>query len=73
MAESEVAGVTTCVLLRKDLPRKVQLEPDFAGFTIGPEFVVGYGLDYFEQYRNLPFVGVLKPEAIARGRQNQPV
>lgn len=71
LAEAQVSGVTTCVLLRKDLPRQVELEPDFAGFTIGPEFVVGYGLDYFEQYRNLPFVGVLKAEAIERGRMAQ--
>jgi hypoxanthine-guanine phosphoribosyltransferase len=39
---------------------------DYAGFEIPDEFVVGYGLDYNERYRNLPFIGVLKAEAIAR-------
>lgn len=66
LAESGVAGVTTCVLLRKEIPRAIPLEPDHFGFSIGSEFVVGYGLDYFENYRNLPFIGVLKPSAIAR-------
>ena len=38
---------------------------DYTGFDIGDEFVVGYGLDYMGRYRNLPYIGVLKPEAIA--------
>jgi len=61
-----VLGVSTCVLLRKKVPRKVEVEADYVGFEIENEFVVGYGLDYNERYRNLPFIGVLKPEAIAR-------
>lgn len=40
----------------------ITLKSDYSGFTIGDEFVVGYGLDYAEQYRSLPFIGVLKPE-----------
>lgn len=39
-----------------------EIEADYVGFTIPNEFVVGYGLDYNEKYRNLPFIGVLKPE-----------
>jgi hypoxanthine phosphoribosyltransferase len=53
------------VLLRKAKLRAEALEPDYVGFEIGDEFVVGYGLDYRERYRNLPFIGVLKPELIA--------
>jgi hypoxanthine phosphoribosyltransferase len=58
------ASVKSCVLLRKDVKRKVNEEADYSGFTIGNEFVVGYGLDYNQDYRNLPFIGVLKKEAI---------
>ena len=58
------ASVKSCVLLRKDIKRKVNEEADYVGFTIGKQFVVGYGLDYNQDYRNLPFIGVLKKEAI---------
>ena len=58
------ASVKSCVLLRKDIKRKVNEEADYVGFTIGKQFVVGYGLDYNQEYRNLPFIGVLKKEAI---------
>ena len=51
-----------CVLLRKAKTRAEELDADFVGFEIGDEFVIGYGLDYAEQYRNLPFVGVLRRE-----------
>jgi hypoxanthine phosphoribosyltransferase len=54
--------VRTCTLLDKPSRREVEFEPDFCGTTIPDEFVVGYGLDYDEKYRNLPFVGVLKRE-----------
>ena len=43
------------------------METDYAGFDIADEFVVGYGLDFMEHYRNLPCIGVLRPEVIARG------
>lgn len=52
----------SCVLLNKQGRRKVPYEPDFFGFVIPDEFVVGYGLDFAERYRNLPCIGVLKPE-----------
>ncbi len=58
------ASVTSCVLLDKQTPRAVDFEADFVGFRIPDEFVVGYGLDYGGQYRNLPFVGTLNPKAV---------
>lgn len=61
----EPASLKICTLLDKPERRNpaVTLKPDYVGFTIPNEFVVGYGLDYNEHYRNLPYVGVLKPEA----------
>ena len=55
-------SVRTCTLLDKPARREVEFVPDFCGTVIPDEFVVGYGLDYDEKYRNLPFVGVLKRE-----------
>ena len=61
----EPASVKICTLLDKPERRNpaVTVKPDYTGFVIPNEFVVGYGLDFNEYYRNLPFVGVLKPEA----------
>ena len=56
------ASVKVCTLLDKPSRRKVDMKPDYCGFTIPDKFVVGYGLDYAEYYRNLPEVGVLKEE-----------
>ena len=56
------ASISLCVLLDKFERREVfDIVPEFTGFKIENEFVVGYGLDYAEKYRNLPFVGILKP------------
>lgn len=55
------ASVRTCVLLDKWGRREVEFEADLVGFQIPDKFVVGYGLDYAERYRNLPCIGVLKP------------
>jgi hypoxanthine phosphoribosyltransferase len=55
------ASLKTCVLLDKKGRREVPFEADFAGFEIPDKFVVGYGLDFAERYRNLPCIGVLKP------------
>ncbi|VBB06409.1 hypoxanthine phosphoribosyl transferase [Lucifera butyrica] len=57
------ASVKICTLLNKPDRRKVPVEIAYNGFTIPDYFVVGYGLDFAEKYRNLPFVGILKPEA----------
>jgi hypoxanthine phosphoribosyltransferase len=54
------ASVRTCVLLDKRGRREVEFEADFVGFQIPDKFVVGYGLDFAERYRNLPCIGVLK-------------
>ncbi len=61
----KIAGagsVKTCTLLDKPSRRVVEFVPDYVGFTIPDEFVVGYGLDYDEHYRSLPYIGVLKPD-----------
>ena len=55
-------SVKTCTLLDKPSRREVDFEADYVGAEIPNEFVVGYGLDYAEQYRALPYVGVLRPE-----------
>lgn len=57
-------SVKICVLLRKEKVRLRQVEADYVGFEIGDEFVVGYGLDYMERYRNLPCIGVLRSDLI---------
>jgi hypoxanthine phosphoribosyltransferase len=56
------ASLRTCVLLDKKTRREVPFEADFVGFEIPDRFVVGYGLDFAERYRNLPCIGVLKSE-----------
>ncbi|MGH8017834.1 MAG: hypoxanthine phosphoribosyltransferase [Opitutaceae bacterium] len=56
------ASVRTCVLLDKKVRRDVEIEADFVGFTIPDRFVVGYGLDFAERYRNIACIGVLKPD-----------
>jgi hypoxanthine phosphoribosyltransferase len=56
------ASVKVCTLLDKPSRRELEIPIDYVGFTIPDKFVIGYGLDYGEIYRNLPFVGVLKPE-----------
>ena len=55
-------SVKICTILDKPSRRKSDIQPDYEGFQVPDEFVVGYGLDYDEKYRNLPYVGVLKPE-----------
>ncbi len=57
-------SVKICVLLRKAKQRLRQVETDYVGFDIEDEFVVGYGLDYMERYRNLPCIGVLRKELV---------
>ena len=65
LLSKEPASLKICTLLDKPERRnpKVTVKPDYTGFVIPNEFVVGYGLDFNEHYRNLPYVGVLKPEA----------
>jgi len=62
-------SITTCVLLNKASRRVEKIAADYVGFEIPDFFVIGYGLDFAERYRNLPFLGVLRPEIY---RQPQP-
>ena len=65
LLSKEPASLKICTLLDKPERRNpaITVKPDYTGFVIPNEFVVGYGLDYNEHYRNLPYVGILKPEA----------
>ncbi|NLF34810.1 MAG: hypoxanthine phosphoribosyltransferase [Clostridiales bacterium] len=56
------ASIRLCTLLDKPSRRVKEVEVDYVGFTIPDHFVVGYGLDFDERYRNLPYIGILKPE-----------
>ena len=64
LAARGAASIKVCTLLDKPSRRApgITLKSDYSGFEVGDEFVVGYGLDYAEAYRNLPYIGVLKPE-----------
>ena len=62
LGEMNPRQVRSCVLLSKKARREYDIIADYVGFEIPNEFVVGYGLDYAEKYRNLPHIGVLKPE-----------
>ena len=62
LSERRPASVRICCLLDKPERRECEITPDYCGFIIPNKFVVGYGLDYAGTYRNLPYVGVLKPE-----------
>lgn len=60
------ASVTIVTLLDKPSRREKAITADYAGFVVPDEFVVGYGLDYAQQYRNMPYIGVLKPEVYSK-------
>lgn len=62
LVERRPASIRVCCLLDKPERRECEITPDYCGFVIPNKFVVGYGLDYKGEYRNLPYVGVLKPE-----------
>ena len=55
------ASIKLCTLLNKPERRRVEVDIDYCGFTVPDYFLVGYGLNYAEKYRNLPFIGILKP------------
>lgn len=59
-------SVKICAILDKPSRRKADIKADYTGFEIPDAFVVGYGLDYDEKYRNLPYVGILKPEVYSK-------
>ena len=60
------AGISIVTLLDKPARRRADVQADYAGFEVKDAFVVGYGLDYAEQYRNLPYIGVLKSEVYSK-------
>ena len=60
------SSVTIATLLDKPARREKPITADYAGFEVPDEFVVGYGLDYCQQYRNMPYIGVLKPEVYSK-------
>jgi hypoxanthine phosphoribosyltransferase len=61
LADRQPASISICCLLDKPARRLAEIPIDYIGFTIPDRFVIGYGLDYDERYRNLPYIGVLKP------------
>jgi hypoxanthine phosphoribosyltransferase len=65
-------SIRVCVLLNKKKQRARQVDVDYVGFEIEDEFVVGYGLDFMERYRNLPYVGVLRKDVIAESASVSP-
>jgi hypoxanthine phosphoribosyltransferase len=65
LASRKPKTLEVCTLLSKDGKQRVPIECKYKGFSIADEFVVGYGLDYAERYRNLPYIGVLKPAIYA--------
>ena len=60
------ASITIATLLDKPARREKSIKADYVGFVVPDEFVVGYGLDYAQQYRNMPYIGVLKPEVYSK-------
>ncbi|MEB3220918.1 MAG: hypoxanthine phosphoribosyltransferase [Candidatus Sericytochromatia bacterium] len=67
LQERRPASLEICTLLDKPSRRLIEVPVKYVGFTIPDQFVVGYGLDYDQKYRNLPYVGVLKPEVYTKG------
>ena len=65
LLQRNAASIRVCAFLDKPANRQADISADYVGKVIPDEFVVGYGLDYEEKYRNLPFVGVLSPEVYA--------
>ena len=64
LRERKPASIKVCALLDKKVRRIIDIPIDYKGFEIPDEFVVGYGMDYNQQYRNLPFIGILKEEIL---------
>jgi hypoxanthine phosphoribosyltransferase len=67
LGERNPASVRVCCLLDKPARRLAEIEIDYRGFSIPDRFVIGYGLDYGERYRNLPYIGVLRPSIYGAG------
>lgn len=61
------ASLRLCALLDKPARRRIPVQADYLGFSIPDEFIVGYGLDFAGRYRNLPYIGIMKKEALGKG------
>lgn len=72
LAERKPASLRTCVLLRKRRPEAMAFHADYVAFDIPDEFVVGYGLDFDDYYRNLPDIVTLKPEVVEAAKKRNP-
>ena len=66
LKERNPASIRIATLLNKPARREADIAPDYSCFEVPDEFVVGYGLDFAEKYRNLPYIGVLKPEVYSK-------
>lgn len=67
LSDRNVASLEVCTLLDKPAARKTNLQPRYVGFEVPEAFVVGYGLDYNQAYRGLPYIGILKPDVYGGG------
>ena len=65
-------SIRLCALLNKPDRREVDVQIDYLGFDIPDEFVVGYGLDYAQKYRNLPFIGIVEPDVSGEEAEAEP-
>jgi hypoxanthine phosphoribosyltransferase len=64
LAMAKPRSIRVCVLLNKRKRRAFEVDADYVGFEVEDEFVVGYGLDFMQRYRNLPYIGVLRKELL---------
>lgn len=64
--ELKPSSVKICTFIERNIERKIDLKPDYKCFDIEDGFIVGYGLDYAQRFRNLPYVGILKPEVYSK-------
>ncbi|MFV0413557.1 MAG: hypoxanthine phosphoribosyltransferase [Oscillospiraceae bacterium] len=69
LAGRNPASIRIVTMLDKPSRRMVPIQPDYVGFEVPDEFIVGYGLDYIEHYRNVPVIGVLKPEVYEQQKE----
>ncbi|HHU82021.1 MAG TPA: hypoxanthine phosphoribosyltransferase [Firmicutes bacterium] len=71
LSSRQPASLKSCVLLDKPSRRKIEITPDYNGFVIPDRFVVGYGLDFAQRYRQLPMIAVLKPEVYSAEKNGE--
>merc|ERR1711879_1068557 len=72
LSDRGFASVKLCCLFDKDIPRNVDVKVDYSGFRVGNEWIVGYGMDYDNKYRNVPHVCVLNPKVYMKNNTESP-